>query len=334
MKPNRVVGVLISLVSAGAFAQVNITGHESADKAVTGLQISVSTMDRSYVPLTVETKQTQVDTATTRTESTTRGRLNDGSFLDFRDTTTTTYQRDRNTTEMVIETVETDRQGGARATRRAVAETTKTPTGERSETSTYRRDSSGRLTLDGQVASTTTKNPDGSLSTVSVEKRADLEGALRPQKQIEQTISRLGENSQRVVSKIMTADHLEGGFAVTARETATIRDEANTTRTEKLIQKPRGADWQDVGRIITTETRDADGSVRRETVEEGQSLYSKMAAPPMNVEPLVPQRKVVEHEVHNLDGTTVMQRDVFRRDVNGDWKPVKFSTEAAAQTAY
>src|ERR1043166_3540969 len=145
MKPNRVVGLLISLVSAGAFDNVNITGHESADKAVTGLQISVNTMDRSYVPLTVETKQTQVDAATTRTESTTRGRLNDGSFIDFRDTTATAYQRDRNTTETVIETVEKDRQGGARATRRAVTETTKTPTGERSETSTYRRDSSGRL---------------------------------------------------------------------------------------------------------------------------------------------------------------------------------------------
>src|SRR5881396_3872809 len=166
------------LVAASALAQVNITGHESPDKAVTGLQISVSTMDRSYVPLTVETKQTQVDNATTRTESTTRGRLNDGSFVDFRGTTTTTQQRDRDTTETVIETIEKDRQGGARATRRAVAETIKTPTGERSETSTYRRDSSGRLTLDSQVAATTTKNPDGSLTTVSVEKRADIDGGL------------------------------------------------------------------------------------------------------------------------------------------------------------
>jgi hypothetical protein len=334
MKPNRAFGLLFNLVAAGAFAQVNITGQESADKAVTGLQISVSTMDRTYVPLTVETKQTKVDASTTRSETATRARLNDGSFFDFRNTTATTRQRDPNTTETVIETVENDRQGGSRATRRITAQTTKTATGEQSETSMYRRDSSGKLILDGQIASTTTKNPDGSLNTVSVEKRADMDGAVRPQKQIEQTTTPLGENKKRVVSKIMTVDHLAGGFGLTSRETATVYAEANTTRTEKLIQKPSGAGWQDIGRIVTTETRDADGSVRRETIEEGRSLYTKLTAPPMNVQPLVPQRKVVEREVRNPDGSIVMKRDVFRRDVNGEWKPVTFSTEAAAQAAY
>ncbi len=47
------------------------------------------------------------------------------------------------------------------------------------------------------------------------------------------------------------------------------------------------------------------------------------------MEPLVPQRKIVEQEVRQPDGTTVLQRDVFHRDVNGDWKPESFSTKEA-----
>src|ERR1041385_2608272 len=94
MKLYSVIGLL---VATGALAQVSVTGRESSDKAVTGLQISVSTMDRSYVPLTVESKETKVDATTTRTETTSRARLNDGSYYDFRNTTTTTRQPDADT---------------------------------------------------------------------------------------------------------------------------------------------------------------------------------------------------------------------------------------------
>ncbi len=334
MKWLRFFGSLLGAVAAStAFAQVSVTGQESADKAVTGLQVVVSTMDRSFVPVTIETKQTKIDATTTRSESVMSTRLNDGSSFDFRETTATTKQPSPNTTETVIDVVERDRQGGERPTRRVTAETIKTGTSERSETSTYRRDSSGKLVLDGGVTSTTTKNPDGSLSTISTEKRADVGGTLRPEKQIDQTITERGPNEKQVVSRIMTVSHMDGSFGVSSREMATIRTEGNTTSTETTIQKPSGASWQDTGKIVTKETREPDGSVRRETIEQGVSLYAQKVQ--RDVGPLVPQRKIVESEVRKPDGTVVIDRGVYRRDVNGDWKPATFSVEAAAQaTSY
>jgi hypothetical protein len=47
------------------------------------------------------------------------------------------------------------------------------------------------------------------------------------------------------------------------------------------------------------------------------------------LEPLVPQTKVVEREVRKSDGTAVLQRDVFHRDVNGEWVAETFSTKEA-----
>jgi hypothetical protein len=44
---------------------------------------------------------------------------------------------------------------------------------------------------------------------------------------------------------------------------------------------------------------------------------------------LTPQTKTIERQVRQPDGTIVIQRDDYRRDVNGEWKPMTFSTEAA-----
>jgi len=326
-------GSFLVTAAATVSAQVSITGQESVDKAVTGLQVNISTMDRTYMPVTIDTKQTKVDPSTTRSESVMRARLNDGSYFDFRNTTATTQQLNSNTAQTVIEIVDSDRQGGERTTRRVTSETTKTATGERSETSTYRRDSSGKLVLDGEVASTTKKNPDGSLSTVSIDKRMGVGGALQPEKQVDQTVTERGPNEKQVTSRIMTVNHLDGSLAVSSRETATIRTDGNTTSTETLIQKPSGTTWQNTGKIVTKETRQPDGSMQRETVEEGLAAYTQKDQG--GVRPLVPQRKIVESEIRKPDGTVVIDRGVYRRDVNGDWKPATFSVEAAAQaTSY
>ena len=319
-------------IAATARAQVTVTEQQSADKTVTSEKVEVSTMDRRYIPVTIETKQTKVDATTTRSESVMRARLNDGSYFDFRTTTATTKQTNPNTTQTVIDIVDADRQGGQRTTRRVTEETTKTATSEQSQTSAYRRDSSGNLVLDSEFVSTTKKNADGSLSTLSVEKRADVGGTLRRERQIEQTITERGANEKQVVSKIMTVNHLNGSLGISSRETATIRTDGNTTRTEALIQKPSGAGWQDVGRVMTTETRGSDGTVQRETTEEGRAQYAQKTQ--TGVKPLVPQRKIVEREVRKPDGTVVMQRDVYRRDINGDWKAATFSVEEAAQAGY
>ena len=332
MRQLYIAGVVIGIsVVATAPAQVSVTGQQSTDKTATGLQVNVATMDRSVAPVTVETRETKVDDTTTCSESVTRARLGDGSYFDLRSTTATTRQADANTTQTVIETVENDRQGGQHTARRVTTETTKTATGEQSDTSTYRRDSSGKLVLEGQVQSTTTRNPDGSLNTVSVELRTDVGGALQPQRRIEQTTTESDLGGKQVVTRIMTPNHVNSGYSVTSRETATVRTDGNSTSTEVLIQSPNGTSWQDVGKILTTESRDPNGSVQRETVEEGQSQYSPKG---QGVEPLVPQRKIVESEVHNPDGTILMERNVYRRDINGDWKPLTFSTETPGKAAY
>ena len=171
-------------IAATARSQVTITEQQSADKSASRETVTVRTMDRSYVPLVIETKDTKVDAQTTRSESVTRARLNDGSYFDWQRSTTVTRQVDPNRTEAVTDIVETDRQGATRTTRQVAENVAKTSTGEQANTSVRRRDSSGNLVLEGETVSTTTKQPDGSLSVVRVEKHADVGGTLRPERQI------------------------------------------------------------------------------------------------------------------------------------------------------
>jgi hypothetical protein len=126
----------------------------------------------------------------------------------------------------------------------------------------------------------------------------------------------------------MAADHLTGKLAVTAEETTSITTQGGKKQIESEIRTPGRTGWELSGRTTTTETTAPDGSVSRETIENGRSISSTKTGNEL-LEPLVPQRKIVEHEVHQSDGTTIMQRDVFHRDVNGDWKPESFSTKQA-----
>jgi hypothetical protein len=322
------ITVALSCAVAPAFAQVNVTGTQTADKSSASAQVSVTTMDRSFVPLTIETKQTKVDAATTRSDSVTRAQLNDGSYFDWR-TTSTITRSNATSTQATTDTIEKDRQGDVRATKSSTKTVTTTPQGQQSSTTNYRRDASGRLVAESETTAVTTRNPDGSLSTAQVEKRAGLEGDMRPVRQIEETTIAKGDNDSTTVRKISDYDHLGNRFGLTAQETTRVQADGNTTRSETRVQKPSGAGWNDEARIITTETRAANGSARREIIEEGRSLYAKQTGTPSSVEPLQPQRKIVEEEVRKPDGTMKLERQVFRRDINGDWKPATFSTDAA-----
>jgi hypothetical protein len=121
---------------------------------------------------------------------------------------------------------------------------------------------------------------------------------------------------------------LDGKLAVTAQETTSITSQGNTTRTDSVVHTPGRYGWEETSRTTTTETKAPDGSVSRETIMNGRSTFSTKTGNAM-LEPLVPQTKIVEHEVHKPDGTTVLQRDVFQRDVNGNWAPESFSTKQA-----
>jgi hypothetical protein len=327
-------GLVFAFVASAAIvtAQVSVTGQESKDKSASSQQITVSTSDRSVVPLMIESKQTQVDPNTTRTESTTRARLGDGSYFDWRSSVSTQKQIDPNHTETVQDVVEKDRQGGTRTVLSIKQETASTPTGEQTKSLQYRRDSSGGMILDRVGSTTTTKNSDGTSSTTSTEQVRDVNGNLHPVEQTQATTVLISPTKTQITTQIGEPDHIQGGFSVVARETATVNKTGNTTQTDRTIQRQNGNVWQEVGKSVTTETRQADGSIRRETVEEGQPLYARSTTPPIDVQPLVAQRKIVESEVRKPDGTVVMQRDVFRRNVNGDWQPVTFSTEMGVKT--
>jgi hypothetical protein len=78
-----------------------------------------------------------------------------------------------------------------------------------------------------------------------------------------------------------------------------------------------------VGRVLATESKGNDGAVRRETIEYGQGLYDQISR--LNTSDLQPRRKIVEWIVPKPDGASSFVREVFRLDVNGEWKPVPYN---------
>jgi hypothetical protein len=325
------------LITHAVRAQVDVASQASPDKSATRSDVSISTMDRSMVPLIIESKTKEIAPNTSRTDATTKARLNDGSYFDFRDTTTVQKQIDSNTTTVVQDIKENDRQGGARVLRKTDSTIQKTPTGEVMQEKQYRRNSSGGTVLETVVDATTVKRPDGSSATTTVQKSADVNGTLRLEQQTEQTVRPISATEKQVTTQVLQMDHMENQFKLIARETSTVRTEGNTTRSDTVVQQQSGDGWRNVGKITTTEARTPDGRLKREIIEEGQTLYSKLV--PKADESLQSMRKVVETEVRQPDGTVRLQRDVFRRDVNGEWKAQTFSTEGispptASPTAY
>ncbi len=309
-----------------ATAQAPASSQPPQNQPPTTQSVTINTMDRDIVPVVIQSKQIQVDPTTTRTESVSKAKLNDGSYFDWRNTVTTEHQVDPNHTEVVQDIQENDRQGGTHTNRQIKKDVTKTAGGQDAKETEYRRNSSGALVLDHVNSSVTRENPDGSASISRTEQAADVNGTLKPVQQVQESVVPLGATKKQITSQISRPDHLDGTFKVVGREVATVDTSATGTRTEKTIQEPDGAGWKDAGKVVTTETRQPDGSISRETIEEGRSLSSKSAAPQMNLDAVAPQRKIVEHEVHKPDGSVVMQRDVFSRDVNGDWVAQTFST--------
>lgn len=325
----------ISAVGAVAFAaaittsaQVIIRGTESSDKSATSSAVTISTSDREVVPLIKETKETTVDAHTQRSESVSRARLNDGSYFEWQRSTTVKKDLSPNSAVSSTDVVEKDRQGQDRVSRHKDETVNKSATGETTQSKLYTRNSKGTLVLDRVVDANTVKGSDGAENTTRVEKTADVNGNLTLKKQVEEVAIDRGPNEKVVTARTKTVDHLSGELAVTAEETSSITTQGGTKQTESVVRTPGRIGWEEKSRSTTTETTAPDGSVRRETIEQARSIYSEKSGNQL-MEPLVPQRKIVEQEVRKPDGTTVLQRDVFRRDVNGDWKPESFSTKGA-----
>jgi hypothetical protein len=329
MKPRTIVLAIGSVTFAAAItasAQVIVRGTDSSDNSATHSEVIISTPDRSVVPLIKDNKETKVDPTTQRTESVTKVRLNDGSYFDWQRSTATKKDLSPDKSVSSTDVVEKDRQGQDRLSRHTDETVTKSSSGDVDQTKVYTRDSSGQLVLDRVVDANTIKGTDGIASTTSLEKVPDVNGNLVLQTQKEEVAVDHGPNERVVTSQTMSVDHLSGKLAVTAEDTTSITTQGGTKQIESSVRIPGRNGWELSSRTTTTETTGPNGSVTREIVEQGRTIYSEKTGDVL-MEPLVPQRKIVEQEVRQPDGTSVIQRDVFHRDVNGDWKAESFSTK-------
>ncbi len=333
MRPIALAVTIATLAAtASSFGQVIIRGTETSDQSAgnsaSSSAVTVNTGDRDVVPLIKESKDTKVDATTQRTESVTRARLGDGSYFEWQRSTTVTKDVSPNQSVSSTDFEEKDRQGQSRLFQHADVTASKSASGETDQTKVYNRVRNGQLVLDHVVDATTVKGSGGAANTTTIEKTADVNGNLSLLKQVDRAAVNHGPNEQVITAETKTVDHLSGQLAVTAQETTSITTQGGVKQTDSVVRTPGRFGWEESSRTTTTETKAPDGSVNRETVVDGRSIYSTKTGNAM-LEPLVPQTKIVEHEVHNADGTTVLQRDVFHRDVNGDWKPESFSTKDA-----
>lgn len=326
------VGLTTLVATASSLGQVIIRGTESSDQSSgnssSSSAVTINTGDRDVVPLIKENKDTKVDATTQRTESVTRARLDDGSYFDWQRSTTVTKDIAPGQTVSSTDVVEKDRQGQTRVSQHSDMTVSKSASGETDQTKVYKRDSSGQLILDHVIDATTVKASGDTANTTSVEKTADVNGNLSLLKEVDSVTVNHGPNEQVITAQTKTVNHLNGQLAVTAQETTSITTQGGVKQSDSVVRMPGASGWEETSRTTTTETKAPDGSVSRETIVDARPAYSPKTDNGV-AGPLVPQTKVVEHEVHNSDGTTVLQRDVFHRDVNGDWKPESFSTKEA-----
>ena len=329
---NFAVGLATLVAGASGFGQVVIRGTEtsgqSAGNSASSSAVTVYTGDRDVVPLIKESKETKVDANTQRIESVTRARANDGSYFDWQRSTTVTKSVSPNQSVSSTDVVEKDHQGQTRMSQHTDVTVNKSASGEADHTAVYKQDSSGHLVLDHVVDTTTVKGSGGAANTTTMEKTADVNGSPSLLKQVDSVTANHGPNEQVVTAETKTVNHLNGQMVVTAQETTSITTQGGARQTESVFRSPGPAGWEVTSRATTTETKAPDGSVSRETVVYGRSIFSTKTGNAM-LEPLVPRTKIVEREVHQPDGSILQQRDVYHRDVNGGWVPETFSTKEA-----
>jgi len=281
------------------------------------------------VPLVKNVQQTKSD-ASERTDSVTKARLNDGSYFDWRQESNVTRQVAPGVKEISTVVNERDRQGGNRVIHETTEQIVKTTDGENSEAKTYTRNSSGHMVLDRTVTGSTFVNADGQATTTRNEARTDVNGnAILRQQKAETTI---GERTNEKITTGVTKsfDHLTGQLEAAENTSTTVRSDHGDKRIDTEVRTPGRTGWEVARKTSIAETTTADGSVTRESIEQGRPLYATHTGD-QQMEPIAPQRKIIEQQTRNPDGTFTVRREVFRRDVNGEWTRQSFSTDQLAE---
>ncbi len=302
-------------------AQFTESKQELPDQGTSKSSVIRTTLDRTDVPLVSESNETKVNKTTTRQESVTKVRRADGSYDNWISSTTVEKQHNENRLEKSTKIYEKDRQGKDRSIKEIKETVTKSAAGELRKTGHYQRNHSGQLVLQKEMSSISSKRSDGSIGTVRTEMKADVNGRLIPNQEVYEVMTQVSPSEQYVTRTVKSVDRLNGQLAISAQESVSVKTKGNDTISETTIQKPGRFGWSVTDKIRQIERQRPDGTIERETIELGQSIYSRATG---GSSPLVPKMKTIEQQVRNSDGTMVMEKKVFKRDVNGEWKPVDF----------
>jgi len=306
-------------------AQVVVRGTASSDDSTAHSEVTVNTPDRTVVPLVVDVQRSKPDANTERTDAVTRARLNDGTYYDWR-RTSTVEKRSPDVKQISNEVIENDRQGGDRVIRTTTTTVAGSDQGEQSQAKVYTRNSSGQLVLDRIMDANIVSNGQGRANTVRTDGVADVNGNVVVQQQNDESSVEKSPNEKVTTAVTKSIDHLSGQVDVTGEATTTEHTENGVKQIDTVVRAPGRLGWEPTRETSTIEKTAPDGTRIRETVEKGRSLYSVQTGNQL-LEPLEPQRKVIEREVRTANGEVAVEREVFHRNVNGDWQRESFSTD-------
>ena len=328
---NLFLGIM-TMASGVGLGQVIIRGTEIPcqipETSASISTVHLNTRDRDTVPLIKEDKETKVNANTEESRSITKLRMNDESYFNWRDRITVTTEVAPGQTVSSSALLETDREGQSRVTQRTDATINRSALGEQRQANVYRRTSSGELVLDHVANANTVIKGGGVADTARDQSIVDVNGNLIRVQQINSATVSSEENEQVTSSYTKTVDRLSGQPAITAHETTSVVVHDNTKQSDSVVRAPGQFGWVTMSRTTTTETKTPVGSVVREIVVCGLPSYSAKTGN-ASLQSLTPHTKIVEFEVHNFDGTTAQRRDVYHRDVNGEWVRETFSTKEA-----
>lgn len=325
MKPICVALIVLGLNGSPLAAQVSVVEQSKPDGSFTRAEVHFDTLDRSFVPLKTETREQKINDTTVKREAVVQTRLANGEYAVTERTASVTEQVSPEIRRTITDVVKVDRQGKSQPNERIVTTVTETPAGTETVMEESRRNSSGELVAGRQITELT-RQTDARTTTRSREIRErDVNGRLVLTREVaETTVTRSPQEEVRT-AMIRSDDHMTGRFTETARETTTVRTQGNTKAIERTIATPRGASWEVHAKTVTRETESPTGVVERETIQYQKPLHAAFS--PTSTEPLKPKLKIVEKAVRRADGRVVMEREVYFRDVNNEWKPQTFSTD-------
>lgn len=274
------------------------------------------------VPMTSETRVSTNADGIVRAESVERVQLKDGQHADWRTSSTVTRQIKPGCTETTQNIAQAGLQGQPAQTIQRTETREKTAAGETVRTVELTRNAFGKVVDNRVIEETSQREADGSTSIRVVEKAPDRQGNLAFQREEQRQVRTVSPTETTIESRIRSHDRLRGQVDQTAVQTTNIRTEKNTTRIETVTRRTLGDQDRVTGRSVSTETKTGDGSWQRETVEYGLGVYDRLT--PLSMGELQAKIKVVERFTQKPDGSSALTREVFRRDLNGEWKPMPF----------